>query len=260
MIFYLKLFNIALKSRKKYLYLAFLLVLAYLFLASLFPHNYHVAQEIKAQDKVLLSPGLNPIDMVTVQSILQKSDSFFTDNHVLMDLREHLLTGNAVHRPEWQDWLPSRFAAFIKRAVLQDLEISFAGEDLLVLSYHGTDKELGKALVNFYANRLVWAGQRAHDRTMFRPGLGQEELTLAEVEPGVTLEADLSITTSRTLLTWNRLGNAFWLLLIFVFLALLAIWILQSSSPKLYSERQTARYLNVPVLGCMPSLDRIDRF
>jgi len=258
MIFYFKLFLEAVKTRKKYLYLAFLVVLAYLFLAALFPHNYHITQEIKARDNELLSAGLNPMDMVTVKSILDKPDSFFIDNHALMDLREHLLTGKAVHRPEWADWLPSRFAVFIKRAVLQDLEIIPAGEGRLALSYHGSDWELGKALVNFYSQRLLWAGKRAHDRTIFKPGLSPEEITLAEVAPGIVLEGDLSITSSRALLTLNRLGTAFWLLLITIFLSLVAIWVMQSASPKLYSERQTSRYLETKVLGSIPNLDRLD--
>lgn len=260
MIFYLKLFREAVKTRKKYLSLAFIIVLVYLFLAGLFPHNYHITQDIKAGDKMLLSPGLNPMDMVTVQSILNNPDSFFTDNHALMDLREHLLTGDAVNRAEWENWLPSRFAAFIKRAVLQDLEIKFAGEGLLTLSYHGQDRELGKALVNFYANRLVWAGKRAHDRTIFKPGSGPEELALAEVEPGIALDADLFITTSRALLTWNRLETALWLLIITVFLALATIWILQSACPRLFTEKQTSRYLKLPVLGSIPNLKRLERF
>jgi hypothetical protein len=260
MIFYLKLFREAIKVKKKYLYLAFFVVLAYLFLAALFPHNYHITQYIKAQDKILLSPGLNPMDMVTVQSILGKPDSFFTDNHALMDLREHLLTGDTVRRPEWADWLPSRFAVFIKRAVIQDLTLKPGQADQLALNYHGPDRELGKALVNFYSQRLLWAAKRAHDRTVFSPGIDPQELTLADIAPGIVLEGEISITTSRALLTRDRLATGSWLLLILVLLALAFAWISQYSRPKLYSERQTSRYLETKVLGSIPNLDRIDRF
>jgi hypothetical protein len=258
MIFYLKLFREAVKVKKKYLYLAFLVVLAYLFLAALFPHHYHITQEIKARDNILLSPGLNPMDMTTVQSVLYNPDSFFTDNHALMDLREHLLTGDSVPRPKWADWLPSRFAVFIKRAVIQDLTLRYDEEGRLALSYHGTDRDLGMALVNFYSSRLLWAGKRAHERTVFSPGIDPGELILADVVPGIVLEGDLSISTSRALLTRDRLTSAFWFLLTLVLLALTFAWISQYARPKLYSERQTSRYLETKVLGSIPNLDRLD--
>ncbi len=256
MIFFFKLFLTMVKARKKYLYLALLPPLVFLLLAVFFPHSYRIHQDITAADHTLLSPGPNPMDMVTVESVLNNPQSFFTDNQVLMDLRENLLTGDAVERPEWAQWLPSRFAVHIKRTVLQDMSLESTGENKLTMSYQGRDRELGEALVNFYSQRLVWAGERAQRRALTRPGADQADGT----GPAVALEGGPSVETSRTLLTWDRLTTAFWVLLVSLLAALAFIWFKESTRPKLYSERQAARYLGVPVLGSIPNMDRLARF
>lgn len=256
MLFHLKLFKIAVAARKKYLYWALIPVAAYLLLAAMFPHSYQISQDFTAQDQTQLSPGPNPMDTVSVQSVLDDPESFLTKNQILMDLRERLLTSQDIHRSKWSEWLPSRFAVFIKRTVRQDLSLHSSGDEQITLSYQGQDQELGLALVNFYAQRLVHAGQKSQERFTLKSSQKQDQGQAAQ-KAGIALQGDLQIDSSRTLLTWDRIVTAFWLLLGLVVLALIVIWIMEQARPKVYTERQAARYLQAPVLGSVPNLERL---
>ena len=259
MLFHLKLFRIAVAARMKYVILAFVPALAYLVVMGLIPHNFQINQTLVAPNKTLLSPGVNPLDLVTMESVLKDPQHFLTDNHVLMDLREQLLTGDRVDRPQWAGWLPSRFAIFIKRTVLQDMTIASIGDDRITIGYQGDDRELGVALVDFYSQRLIRASQRAQERAILRPELVPQEAGTASAT-GVTLQGAVSVNTSTVFITPDRVWTALWLSIIFIIIALAAIWIMEMARPKLYTERQASRYLDTPVLGAIPNLERMKQF
>lgn len=256
MIFHLKLLKIAISARKRYLFWAILPALTYLITMATLPYNYDIRQTVVARDNIRLSLGPNPLDMVTVASILKDSQYFFSDNHVLMDLREHLLTSDAINRPEWAVWLPSRFAVFVKRTVLQELALEPAGSEMITIRYQGLDRDLGVVLVNFYTNRLVWAAQRAYERTLMRPELIPEGATPG-TDAGIAPQGDLFLETNRVLVTPERLKVAFWLLLTAIIVAMAAARVMEMTRPKFYSERQAARYLDVPILGAIPNLEQM---
>lgn len=260
MLFHVKLFRIAVAARMKYVILAFVPALAYLVVMGLIPHNFQINQTLAAPDQTLLSPGVNPLDMVTLASVLKDPQHFLTDNHVLMDLREQLLTGDRVDRPQWAGWLPSRFAVFIKRAVLQDMIITSIGDDRITIGYQGDDRELGVALVDFYSQRLIRASQRAQERAILRPELLVPQEAGTASTTGVTLQGAVSVNTSTVLISPDRIWTAIWLLIIFIIIALAAIWIMEMARPKLYTERQASRYLDTPVLGAIPNLERMKQF
>lgn len=257
MFFHLQLFRIAVAARKKYLYWAIVPAVIYLIIAAMFPHSYEISQDLRARDEAKLAPGPSPMDLVSVQSVLSEPQSFFTTNQVLMDLREQLLTGDTLEREEWSQWMPSRFAVFIKRTVRNDLTLQSSDTNMLTLSYQGQDQKLGKFLVDFYAQRLVWAGQRAQKREALTSQSQGQNGDQDKAKSEISLAGELQIDSSRTLLTWERTVVALVILAACLVLALITIWLKETSRPKLYTERQAARYLDIPVLGSVPNLDRL---
>lgn len=250
MLFHLRLLLAALTKRKKLLILVLVPPLLYLVLAATTPSSYVVSKRLQVTPQTQVAMGQNAADMVPLSTYLADPNLFLADNLVLMGVREHLLMVGGQAHPEWVEWLPSRFAYFVKRAVTQQMTLTTSGETSAELRYAGADLPLGVALVDYYAQLLDEGVRRARERTLSPQSSPQT---------GKIEGQKLSVTPEYSWVVPKRLGRAFLLALV-TFVGLLAsVYLLELTRPTIFSERQAARFLGVEILGSIPNLERVER-
>lgn len=258
MLFHLRILVHAIMQRKKYLALILLPPFIFLVVQAFIPHRYHMTQDLAVEEGAMFVLGQNPLETVRLESLVQRPEILFTDTLALMDLRNHLLITEAAHRPEWSEWLPSTFAVFVQRAIYENLSLTMKDGHTLSLEYHGPDRDLGAALINFYSQRLMAGARRAAERSLV-------QLTLETGEPfggrsalgKVYVEAPMQVSTSRVLYSRERAGPALWTLGVSTVIVLSFMCLAQYRRPRLYSVRQASRCLDARVLGSFPDLNKI---
>lgn len=258
MFFHLRLFLHAIDKNKKYLFFTLLPPVAYLVIQAYIPHKYTLVQDLVTEEQTAFVLGTNPLDIVPLQEITENPDVLFTDNLALMDLRNYLLIQEAVHRPEWQSWLPSQFNLFVQRSLHQNVSLKADAPNQISLVYTGSDRKLGQAIIKFYAQRLIHGAKRARERSLVDVAVSRPQ---ADVEqgsfPGIALDGSLQISATRLLYHPDRLGPSLWILFVSIIIFLALVWLLEYARPKLYTSRQAARYLNVRVIGQLPDLNKL---
>jgi len=258
MFFHIRLLKHAIKQRKKYLGLILIPPAIFLIVQAFIPHEYHMTQDLAVEEGARFALGQNPLDAVSVETLLDRPEMLFTESLALMDLRNRLLTREAAYRPEWAEWLPSTFAVFLQRAIYDNLSLNLKQDVGISLEYIGPDRDLGAALINFYSQRLITGAQRAAERSLVQAAV--EAQVLFEAEPafgGVFAESPMQVSASRVLYTPERGGTAIWILAVSALVVTAALCLTEYARPRLYTARQASRYLNVRVLGNLPDMGRL---
>jgi hypothetical protein len=135
----------------------------------------------------------------------------------------------------------------VTMAIRQNLSLSYAG-GIARVTYLGKDPELGKDLVGYYARRLVSKAREGIERS----GL------LVDQDNQPKLASGLEASAIRAFWRPERLGPLIILFASSVLAVLVLIAALEWNDAALKSERQIARYVNLPVLGSLPDLNRIN--
>ena len=258
MFFHIRLIKHAIKQRKRYLGLVLIPPAIFLVVQAFIPHKYHMIQDLAVEEGSRFALGQNPLDAVSMETLMERPEMLFTESLALMDLRNQLLTREAAYRPEWSQWMPSTFAVFLQRAIYENLSLRQKQDVGFSLEYIGPDRDLGAALINFYSQRLITGAQRAAERSLVQAAV--EAQVLFEAEPvfgGVFAESPMSVSASRTLYTHERGGTAIWIFAVSIIVVSAALCLTEYARPRLYTARQASRYLNVRVLGNLPDLGRL---
>lgn len=257
MLFHLRLFLHAMRKNKIFFVCILIPPIAYLALKAYIPYTYTLTQDFVTEKQTVFAFGPNPLDIVQLQEIKNNSDILFTDRLALMDLRNHLLIKEAVHRPEWTSWLPSKFNLFVQRSLHQNVSLQDKDGNRISLVYEGPDKELGQAMISFYAQRLIHGAQRAKERSLVEVTVNQAPTQGQSAFAGIALDGQVQVSASRLLYHPDRLGPALWVLFVSALVFLGLVWLMEYARPKLYTPRQTARSLNIRVLGQLPDLNKL---
>lgn len=236
MSYIVKRYTHGLKRYKAWLLLSFLMPGLYLLSAFYTPVQHTVSQRLRlAPETPFASASFNTMaDVVADQAI------FFRQNfHVN---RYFNLSAEDVKHLE-----AGRYRQ-ITDAIAHDLALAQDGESARV-TYRGNDPELGDRLVTYYARRLV---------RQAREGIAHSGLQVAQTR---LPKLDGGIETSVTRALWHpdRLPPLITLLIASALAVLVLIAALEWNDAALKSERQIARYVNLPVLGSLPDLNRISR-
>ena len=257
MLFHLRLFLHAIRKNTKFFVFVLVPPLAYLAFQAYVPYTYTLAQDFVTEEQTVFAFGPNPLDIVQLQEIKENPDLLFTDRLALMDLRNHLLVEEAVQRPEWTSWLPSQVNLFIQRSLHHNVSLQDKDGNRMSLVYDGPDRELGQAMLSFYTQRLLHGAQKAQERSLVDVAVSRTQALGQGAFPGIAVDGPVQIAASRLLYHPDRLGPALWVLCISVLVFLALVWLMEHARPKLYTPRQTSRYLNVRVLGQLPDLNKL---
>jgi len=243
----------AVKSRLIWLIFAVVPPLIYLAVAQRIPTGYTVSQSVAIPADAPLALPQDPIHVIPLADVMADSASFFRDIDLLREprLSSHLTSQETVDR------------------VYDSMVLRPEADGHVRMTYEGTDRDLGLALVSVYAMHLVskakagYARQRYQDaepidegggRVRYKPG---EAATSPAILNAIQIEGEPAVEPRLAFLPPQRRSAAAWIFAVSAVAILGLVLLMEFLDPSLKSERQAARYVGVQVLGSLPDLKKV---
>lgn len=237
--FYLKRLYYGIQQRKAWLLLVFLLPILFILLSALIPDRFAITQKIAIQPDAPVALASTPTGYGQARSVVADSSNFFMNHFALRAFYNQLNNGAGDYRSDPQ-------FRFLAEEVKTNMTLIIVESAMVQVGYLGRDRQLGAALVAFYAQRLVHKGIEGLTRS---DAHGQQPLP--------TLQGEADVQYQRALWRVERLKPLLQLTILSVVAVLLLMVVLEWSDPALKSERQVARYVNLPILGSLPDVNRV---
>ncbi len=243
MLFNLRRYLYALTRHSLWLVLAILPLAAYLLITGIKTDRFTLSRSLILNPDYPVAVTSSPVDTISLKSLVMTPKSFFTDRLALTGWRRYAETDPGLARYNFKD-------KSTMLAAIEALSLSLDKEGQLEIGYFGPDAELGIELVNYYMNRLL---------SRLRAGYHRQPATIRKVDFKLPeqLQIDKSKLTRTEHHAWwrsERLKPATGITLLPLIAALIIIGFREFLDPTFKSGRQAARYLNLPILGFMPSL------
>jgi capsular polysaccharide biosynthesis protein len=127
------------------------------------------------------------------------------------------------------------------------MSIEMPAENLAIISFYGKDKEIGQALLNYYSRRFIQKAKEGLARSMHK----ESNVNLPALVGNLEIKAHRSLWRSERLVPLMLIG----FISLNVILVILVVF--EWSDPSFKSERQVAQYLELPILGSLPDLNKI---
>jgi len=236
MSYIIKRYTHGLKRYKAWFLLSFLMPFLYLLSASCTPDRHAVWQDIQLP----LETPFTSASFNTIAEVVNAQTIFFRDN---FDVNRYFNL-SAVNIEQ----LETKHYRQVTTAISNDITLTY-DRGIARISYLGKNAEMGTRLVDYYARRLV---RRA------REGIEISGMHMPRERLPERLGA-IENTALRALWRPDRLLPLMTLLIASVLAVMVLIAALEWNDAALKSERQVARYVNLPVLGSLPDLNRISR-
>ena len=236
--FNIKRFIYAVSKHRFWLLLAFLPPFVYASVSAGSPDRFSVRQKISISKDLVLASGSNGV--TAIKNMVSHSDEFFLNNFAVRKLFAKLYPGTAVYRADL------KFQNLVN-AVKDNLTIEMPSEKMVMITFRGKDKETGQTMVNYYSGRFI---QKA------REGLARSRSKIVDVNLPV-LHGNLEINNHRSLWRSERLVPLILISFISLNAILVILVIYEWSDPSFKSERQVAQYLELPILGSLPDLNKV---
>ena len=234
----IKRYALGLKRYKAWFLLSFLMPGLYL-LSAVYAPNHHTAwQEVQLPKEVRIAMGSETTDFFTIDEMLAQQAFFFKRS---FDVNRFFnLSAKNIQLLEQE-----RYKATMA-SIRSDLTLSLS-HDIIRITYQGKDPKLGAELVGYYARHLI---QQA------RKGISSTALAMPP-EQRPRLASGVESSAMRAIWYPNQLIPLLTLLVSSVLGVLVLIAALEWNDAALKSERQIARYVNLPVLGSLPDLNQV---
>ena len=239
--FFLKRYLHVVSVRRRWLLLLFIPPLAYLLIAAIIPDRFSIVQTISIPENASVQLGKKPGASLPVSEIASRPEIFFQDGFALILLKRELDPGTVINPIETP-------LGRLKTIVENGMTLALRGKKTAVITYEGEDRNLGKELVSFYSRRLVDKIKAGGAKS--KPGDGNKQ-------PSATLIGQTETEEYRTLWRGERLFPSLGIAIISLGVILIIIALLEWSDSSFKSERQVARYLELPILGSLPDLEKI---
>jgi len=238
MLFNLKRYYYGFLKYRSWIWLFVFPPIIYLVATALTPSQFVISQDIKISSGFPVALMSSPTEYGTIQEIMSHPEDFFQNTFALRALYNQMNSGVGDYRT---DPLFRSLASSAK----QHMSFKQIGKDEIQISYQGPDLGIGNSMVGFYSVRLIQNAMIGIKRSKAKNFQ----------EPSLTEE----IKTEEKRILWQ--AERFWPLFIITILSLLVVLILcgvfEYKDSSFKSERQMARYLNLPILGSIPDLNRV---
>ncbi len=247
MIFNIRRYLYALTQHLHWLALALIPLATYLLITGIKADRFTLTRSLQLNPDYPVAVTTSPVDTVSLKSLTTAPNHFFTDPLALASWRRFAETDPGLAKYNFKD-------KNTMLAAIEALSLKIVKENQIQLSYFGADAELGLQLINYYMNRLLSRLRAGYHRqtTAF--------LNSNNFVPPEHLQIDktkLKRTEHQAWWRGERLGAATVATLLPFIVALIIIGFREFLDPSFKSGRQAARYLNLPILGFIPSLDPI---
>ncbi len=247
MLFNLRRYIYALTQRSLWLILALIPLATYLLITGIKADRFTLSRSLQINPDYPVAVTTSPVDTISLNSLVTTPNYFFTDRLALASWKRFAETDPGLVTYNFKD-------KNTMLAAIESLSLVLDKNEQLQLGYYGPDTELGIQLINFYMNRLL---------SRLRAGYHRQSATILKAK-NYALPIELQLDKTKLKQTEH---HAWWrserlepatiiTLLPFVF-ALIIIGFREFLDPSFKSGRQAARYLNLPILGFIPSLDPI---
>ncbi|GEM_PF-1462388 len=228
------------KRYKAWFFLSFLMPGLYLLSAFYAPDRHTVWQDVQLPKETRFASATTPTVFNTIDEVITDQALFFQNNFAV-NRYFNLSMENVQH-------LEKERYQKVTAAIRSNITLSYTDGTARV-TYLGKDPELGNDLVGYYARRLVRKAREGIERS----GLLVPQNRQPKLASGIESSA------IRALWRPDRLGPMLILFVASVLAVLVLIAALEWNDAALKSERQIARYVNLPVLGSLPDLNRITK-
>ena len=238
--FNIKRYFCGISKRRFWLLLILFPPMFYIFVSAGSTDRFSIKQNISIPKGLPLALASGPAGLKQIKEIVTHPDDFFLNNYAVRKLYTELFVGSAVYRADGQ------FRNLLE-TIKNTISIEMPSENIAIIAFDGNDKTVGQTLVSFYANRLIQKGQEGLVRSKHK-------------ESGFNLPAlmgNIEINAHRTLWRPERLVPLVLITFISLIGVLMVLVLLEWSDPSFKSERQVAQYLELPILGSLPNLNKI---
>ncbi|MBN2808140.1 MAG: hypothetical protein JXR80_01465 [Deltaproteobacteria bacterium] len=247
MIFNLRRYIYALTQHLHWLGLALIPLATYLLITGIKADRFTLTRSLQINPDYPAAVTTSPVDTISLKSLVTSQNHFFTDQLALASWKRFAETDPGLAKYNFKEKNTMLTA-------IESLSLNLTKDNRLQLSYFGRDAELGIELVNYYMNRLLSRLRAGYHRQPENSVTAHnftipEELQLDRTE--------LKRTEHHAWWRGERLGAAAIITLLPFLAALVIIGFREFLDPSFKSGRQAARYLNLPILGFIPSLDPI---
>lgn len=228
------------KRYKAWFLLSFLMPGLYLLSAFYAPDRHTVWQDVQLPGETRFASATTPPVFNTIGEVVTDQALFFRNNFTV-NRYFNLSMENVQH-------LEKERYQKVTAAIRANITLAYTN-GVARITYQGKDPELGNDLVGYYARRLV---------RMAREGIERSGLLVPQSRQP-KLASGIESSSIRALWRPGRLGPMLTLFGTSVLAVLVLIAALEWNDAALKSERQIARYVNLPVLGSLPDLNRITK-
>ena len=240
MYFNIKRYFYGISKRRFWLLLILFPPMFYLFVSAGYTDRFSIKQNISISKGLPLALASGPAGLKQIKDIVTHPDDFFLNNYAVRKLYTQLYVGTAVYRADGQ------FRNLLEM-IKNTMSIEMPSENVAIIAFYGRDKAIGQTLVSFYANRLIQKGKEGLLRSKHK----ESSFKLP------ALMGNMEINEHRTLWRSERLVPLVLITFISLIGVLMVLAVLEWSDPSFKSERQVAQYLELPILGSLPDLNKI---
>ncbi|MCD6291934.1 MAG: hypothetical protein J7M09_00585 [Deltaproteobacteria bacterium] len=247
MLFNIRRYFYTLTQHLPWLIIALIPLAAYLLISGIKTDRFTVSRSLQVSTDYPVAVTTSPVDTVSLKSLATTPKCFFADRLALTGWQRLAETDPVLAGYDFND-------KNTLLAVIDSLSLVANEKGQFILGYYGPDIELGTRLVNYYTSRLL---------SRLRAGYHRQPPTILKAKNytlPIELQLDKTVLKQTEHNAWwrnERLKPASTITLIPFVVVLIIIGFREFLDPSFKSGRQAARYLNLPILGFIPSLDPI---
>ncbi len=240
MYFNIKRYFYGISKRRFWLLLILFPPVFYIFVSASNTDRFSIRQNISISKDLPVALASGPAGLKQIQEMVIHPDDFFLNNYAVRKLYTELYVGTAVYRADGQ------FRNLLEM-IKNSMSIKIPSENIAVITFYGEDRAIGRTLVSYYSERFIQKGQEGLLRSKHK-GSGFKIPALM---------GNMEINEHRSLWRSERFVPLVLISFISLIGVLLVLAVLEWSDPSFKSERQVAQYLELPILGSLPNLNKI---
>ena len=238
--FNIKRYFYGISKRRYWLLLILLPPMCYIFVSAGYTDRFSIKQNISISKGLTLALAPDPAGLKQIKEIVSHPDDFFLNNYAVRKLYTKLYVGTAVYRADGQ-------YRNLLETIKKNMSIEMPSENIAIIAFYGKDKAIGQTFVSYYANRLIQKGKEG----LLRSKDKESNFKLP------ALMGNMEINEHRSLWRSERLVSLVLTTFISLIAVLIVLAVLEWSDSSFKSERQVAQYLELPILGSLPDLNKI---
>jgi hypothetical protein len=216
------------------------------------PDRFLIYQDISVSQDAKVPVPTRPVGVMPISEMVSKPSDFFLDKDAIKEISDMLSAGIIKE----QD--PKLFRTFADKIEAEmSLDMMTTAKKIRI-TYYGTDQNTGKKLVAYYSKRLLKKADEGARRSRIhgrKKRIDQKE----DISGTADLSGRTEVRKERALWRAERFLPAIQIFILSLIVLLLLIGAMEFNDPSFKSERQTARYLGLRILGVLPDFNKVSR-